>query len=109
MIKTFLHVATKTRSTHSCMPPQQDYRVWTIKATNKQHKIYLHATSLKISFSNKHTSKLARMFIARFWAGALGFPSNRIVSLLASDLWHFQHSSHLLVSHLPGSTPAARY
>ena len=57
--------------------------------------------------THKHTSELTRMFTAQFWAGALCFPSNLIVSLLASDLWHFRHSSHLLVSHLPGSTPAA--
>lgn len=61
---------------------------------------------LKCSFRNKpHQSR--RMFAAQFRAAALSFPSNLIVSLLPSDLWHFQHSSHLLLSHLPGSSPAA--
>lgn len=61
---------------------------------------------LKRSFRNKpHQSR--RMFAAQFRAAALSFPSNLIVSLLPSDLWHFQHSSHLLLSHLPGSSPAA--
>lgn len=38
------------------------------------------------------------------------FPSNLIVSPLPSDLWHFQHSSHLPLSHLPSSSssPAAQ-
>lgn len=61
---------------------------------------------LKRSSRNKpHQSR--RMFAARFRAAALSFPSNLIVSPLPSDLWHFQHSSHLLLSHLPGSSPAA--
>lgn len=61
---------------------------------------------LKLSFQNKPLQS-RRMFAAQFRAAALSFPSNLIVSLLPSDLWHFQHSSHLLLSHLPGSSPAA--
>lgn len=61
---------------------------------------------LKLSFQNKPLQS-RRMFAAQFRAAALSFPSNLIVSLLPSDLWHFQHSSHLLLSDLPGSSPAA--
>lgn len=42
----------------------------------------------------------SRMFTAQIWVDAL-FPLSLIVSFSASDLWHFQHSSHLLVSPLP--------
>lgn len=42
----------------------------------------------------------SRMFTAQIWVDAL-FPLSLIVSFSASDLWHFQHSSHLLVSRLP--------
>lgn len=61
-------------------------------------------------FPNKHTQthlKAQKDVYSSVLGGCSLFPSNLIVSLLASDLWHFPHSSHLLVSHLPGSTPEA--
>lgn len=73
---------------------------WTLKCDK-------HAMMLQLS--EQTTPKLTDVWIAaQFRAAALSFPSNLIVPPLPSDLWHFQHSSHLLLSHLPGSSPAAQ-
>lgn len=65
------------------------------------------AQNLSTHVYNKHTSKLKDVYCLVLGGCSL-FPSNLIVSLLASDLCQFQHSSHLLVSHLPGSTKLNR-
>lgn len=89
-----------------------------IKKNEKEWKIHL------LMIQQEEWWKLSNAFKYWSWAwaslkskdvccsveggAALPFPSNLIVSLLPSDLWHFQHSSHLLLSHLPGSSsPAA--
>ena len=67
----------------------------------------LHTAQNPSHVDNKHPSKLKDVYCLVL-GGCSSFPSNLIVSLLASDLCQFQHSSRVLVSHLPGSAKLNR-
>lgn len=63
---------------------------------------------LSVSHTHTHTLQQKQGCLQlSFGLAALWFPFNHIVTLLASDLWQFQHSSHLLVCHFAWQLPSS--